>query len=291
MKYQITSIAAVLLAMATLAVYAQTTGDNATEPPAPTPPTTQPASPITFTVSTLGLACAKPLPEDCPLIASELIPGTQAFFLLRASGGDIISLDKQATRLIAFADDTRTSLMPAGKSPDMDSYMWLERNDISGPVCMLSVYNSSKTPAKAARSIVIKADLIITCGRDMKTVRHIIDGTPIGKMLPAGKLQLKIVEGNTGVLASEQPFRLASKSKLIEVREVRFFDANGGKLTSRLASLGKKTTWQDDAPPAIEYVLTYALRKKAQIAAVEIDYYMKIDSVPVKLDVTVTPGL
>lgn len=259
------------LAVAAAAMAATTAGDDAQT-----------------AVQVVGLQVVRPLPGDK---GKQSLTGrrTGTALTIRVHRRDkhFLGIDGTLSRLETFTDDRKTKLID---DPSTLLRTWLGGRTWASPDgrnCLFEIA-SLRTPARGARQVKLKAQVVLKCGRGPATAEQ--PGFRLAKdaRLTVGPAPMKV----TGVQRGDQTtiFTLTTKDSTERIARIRFFDAKGKEIATQLldkAVVGfMGDTFQD---------WTYCLKtdKPARIDAVtaRVEYFHKLEKLVVPVDVAVTVGL
>lgn len=235
----------------------------------------------------VGIAVVKPDPKNKygGSAVPGMQPGVRVYFRIARDDLFIISLDKDASRLVAFTDDKGTVLGAPGKSKFMDG--WLGQSQVSEDKHSLRFeVASKKMPARQATKLKIKANIAISVGADEKT-----STSPVtlkkGEAVNLGPLQVTIGKvGKPDWGDAKLAVQFKSSKSFDAIKELSFIGPDGQGIKSRQSSsssggFGARMT----------YARTYDLDKKVEQVTLKATYFGKVEKVSVPVDVTVGVGL
>ena len=313
------SLAGVLLAAGrpTVAQSSKTAAPRATAPnrtaPRTTAPKSQAAAPGTAKVDVLVLRVARPLPGtpvkyDILAVPDPLSrevefagpPGTQVMLLITRPDRNFIEFDAKASKLLGAADDKKTDLAkPTGGIPVEYTLPGGEQTPFHGSVgadghrSVVDV-RIPGVPVPGASRITMKADLVLKCGSDLKTVEQKGFQPRPGSKITVGPMPMTVTEGygGTGLGAAEfgpggikgqMSIWLSQARSAPSIKELAFLDDTGTPIKSWIAS--PQTAFGLDQ----QLQTQYGLDRKVDHLTARITYYNKIEplTVPVAVEVGV----
>jgi hypothetical protein len=263
-------------------------------PPA-TPTAREPATPRDagiieddgqIAVEVVGMQIAKALPGDkVDQSATGRKVGT--CLTLRFHGGDrrFIGVESKDSSLEAFVDDRGTQLVPKSDAvrvwADTPCFVGLDGKD-----CLFDLV-STRTPAAGATTLSFRGRIVLKCGLEGSTAEQASLSLERDGELKAGPAPMKI----TGVQHNEKTtvLTLSGKENAERVGRIRFFGANGKEIESQL--LEKSTVgFMGDTVIDRTYALKSDTPADLTAVAVRVEYYKKVQSVAVPINVTAGLG-
>jgi hypothetical protein len=194
-------------------------------------------------------------------------------------------MDKDASKLEAFADDKGTDLSKAGGGWGASWLLW-ERISDDGRTCTFTVANRKKTPAAGAKTLHVKAKIVLQCGSDVKTAEAKNVALKKGAAVAAGPFRMSIQEIRDGGFQSKMTVEFQSKRPFDSIRKLTFLDAAGKEIKSQKAGGGHFSFGKDRT-----YTRSFGLAKKVDAVTMRFEYYGKTETIAVPVDVKVGVGL
>jgi len=240
-------------------------------------------------IEAVGLTIAKAKPGD-KFGGSYLIgrpAGVAIILRLVEPNRSIVALDAEASRLTSFVDDKGTDLSAPKKGASGFGSDWLGSfPDIGkdGHSCQFEV--RGHLPAKGAAKLSLRAEIVYRCGTGAETIASTTQLTK-GAAFPFGPVNVTIDEVKDASWGqSKMTFTLKSDKTFEAVKSVTFLDAEGKEIKhsamgSGRMGFGKKFT----------YTRSFGLHRKVEKVTVKVEYYSKIETVRMPLDLTVGVGL
>ncbi len=212
-------------------------------------------------------------------------PGTKVVVLVAVDEGGIIKLDERKSRLTKFSDDKGTDLLAA--KPDKDSFS-------SGPIGSFPKYSRDRkgcvvdlqahaSPAPGAKSLLVEGTLAFSVGKDQEGIKQEKVDAKKDTVFKAGAASFRITEAGKNDFGDD-PMKIALESKDgLKIAKIRFLDAAGKEIESRLGSHGSMSFGGDAT-----YSWDYTLKQMQTTVTVEVTLWKKVEliQVPVKLNVS-----
>lgn len=241
-------------------------------------------------VEIVGLSVAKPKPGDrfAQSLASGLQAGTRLHLLIRRGDLRIVDVDTKASTLEAFTDEKGTDLTKRAQT-GWGSRSWLSWPEVGddGHTASFGI-TSKRVPAAGAKELHLKAAIVLRCGSAVKSAE--VKGLALkkGSALAAGSLKMAVKNVQDGGWGGDAKMtvELTSRQPLTPIRKLTFLAPDGKEIKHRRqgsgsSSLGRTTT----------YTTSYALSRKVQTVTVRIEYYSKVQTLTIPVDVTTGLGL
>jgi len=234
----------------------------------------------------VSLQIARPLPGDLSRQIFLGQPGTRLTFCVQRKDKLFIAVDKQASRLVSFRDDKGTDLTKAAKKGF--SFGWLDEKRISkdGRTCAFEISGPS-VPVKGAALIKLKAEVIIDCGRQEKTVRQ--EGVELvkGGEITVGPMPIKIsAVRDGGWNGAKMTVTFTAARSFARIKSLSFIGPDGKAIKAAPSGSGHFGFMGN-----MTYEKSYALHEKVDKATVEIEYFEKVEKFAVPIDVATGVGL
>jgi hypothetical protein len=242
-------------------------------------------------VELVGLSVAKPKPGDKfgRSMASGLQAGTRLHLQIRRPDVSIVDLDTEASKLETFTDEKGTDLSKADRA-GWKSRSWLSWPEVSkdGHTASFGV-TSKRVPAAGAKELHLKAAIVLRCGSAVKNAEVKDLALKKGSKLAAGSLTMtvkSVQDGGGWDEDTKMTLELTSRRPFTPVKKLTFLAPDGKEIKHHLqgrgsASFGGSTT----------YTRSYALARKVEAATVRIEYYSKVQTLTVPVDVAAGLGL
>jgi len=243
---------------------------------------------VLFTVQVVGLSIFRPDPTGKSL--SYVLgrrSGTTLHVRVARQDKTIISLDRNASKLSSFTDDKGTVLSETKKRRWGSDWLgsWPRISD-DGHSCMLKI-SSPKTPAAGASKLIVKADIVLACGSDIKTAEQKDFALTKGSKLTVGPVPMKVQSVKDSSFGkAKMRVELISSKSFDAVKALTFIGADGKEI--KYDSLGEGTS---GIAGKMTYSKAIGLHKKVDVVTVKVTYYQKIEKLTVPLNLTVGVGL
>lgn len=238
-------------------------------------------------VEVVGVSIGKKLSSDA---ANELFmfkaDGTKLYTLITLPGKTIIGADREASKFGKFTDDKGTNLFaPLGHVPEADDWIGTFGPKLTedGKACGLTVEAPAR-PVPGATKLLFNANMVFRCGTSIKTVEQKNVALKKGSKITIGPVPMEIVQ--TQVAANETSLGLKSRASLERILSVRFFNAAGKEIESRIEGYESSSIFGN-----YEITRTYKLPGKVPVANVKIAFYDKVETVSVPLAIEAGLGL
>lgn len=215
----------------------------------------------------------------------EPAPGTKLSVLLTVPNGGIIRMDEHKSKLTKFSDDKGTNLLAAKAAKEsffnspIGSFPKITK-DQKG--CLVEL-QAMTTPAAGARTLEVEASVSLAVGSDQETVKQEKVEAKKDGAFKAGGIEFKITEAGKNTFGDD-PMKIGLESKEgLKIAKIRFLDAGGKEIESRLGSRGSMSFGGDAT-----YSWEYTLKQMATTVTVEVTLWKKVTivDVPVKLSVS-----
>jgi len=239
-------------------------------------------------VQVVGLQVVRPLPGDK---GKQSLTGrrTGTVLTIRAARADehLLGVDAKLSRLETFTDDRKTEMVSeSGKL----LRTWLDGRTWAGPDgrnCLFEIV-STRTPARGARQLRLKAGMVLKCGRDGVAAEQANFRLVKDSRLTVGPAPMKV----TGVQRGDRTtiLTLSTKSSVERIARIRFFDADGKEIDTQLLEESvvgfMGNTFYDRT-----YCLKTAKPRRIHAVTARVEYFNQIRRLVVPVDVTATLGL
>ena len=242
-------------------------------------------------VQALALRIGKPLSmSERRRLKVHVQEGTSLTVRLSMPHKRIVKVDKDTSKLVRFTDDKGTDLT---KSRRRWRQIWLSpfaRISTDGHDCVVDVMGSS-APAPGARELRLKANIVLLCGTDERTVEQKGVALEPGSAIAVGPVPMKIAapgrDGQfiTGFGNRPKPktqFKLTSKVSRDKIAKLAFIGPDGREMKYRRAASSRSSG---------NYWALYVMDEKVERATVRITYYAKSERVTVPVDLSIGLGL
>jgi hypothetical protein len=230
-----------------------------------------------------GLYIRKPLPPKKKEAFFFTPNGTTLDVTLAAPSKFVVGIDEKASKLESFTDDKKTKLDTStgfGMQPWLSSYPQISPD---GDECTVQL-SARTAPAKGASKVLVKATVVINCGKEEKTSDKKEIATKLNTEAKVGAYTVKVTqEGNQ---FSGGQISIFSNAR--DLKSAEFFD-DKGKEIKILGNPFRGSTFT--GPGKMQHSLSYFLPKKLDKVTVKVTYFNKIESVNVPLDLSVGLGL
>jgi len=219
----------------------------------------------------------------------EPAPGTKLGVLVALGDGGIIRLDEDKSKITKFADDKGTDLLAA--KPAKDSFFG--RTIGSFPkitkdqkACLVDV-QAHACPAAGAKTLQLEGMLSFSVGKDQEVLKQEKVELKKGGLIKLGSASFEIKEAGKNDFGDD-PLKVSLESKDgLRVARVRFLDASGKEIESRLGSRGSFGFGGGNTI----YSWDYTLKQAVSAATVEVTLWKKVTAVDVPFKLTVSLGL
>jgi hypothetical protein len=248
------------------------------------------------TVRLMGLQVIRSVSEADEDQAMMLAPpGTVLTMLVSSAGKRILGVNREASKLTAFTDDKGMDLGRKPENPDpanvrVADEWWLGPHRplaVRSGGCLVQV-QTDHLPAAGATRIIFRANLVLECGANERTVRQ--EGLPLrnSAAITVGPVPLRItgVEDVQDAGGMKMDVTFEHAKSLNVVKGIRFIGPDGQPIESTY--LGRMEMGPPDDPP---YQTVCRLARKVDKVTVEITYYDQIEKLNVPVDLAATVGL
>lgn len=243
-------------------------------------------------VQVIGLEVYSPSPTDpseAEVGGFGKEPGTSLYLKISGNNRIIVAIDKNASKLLRFVDDTKRDLSKERASEGPRGFgfrrSWLDDKSISkdGKTCIVQV-SSQQTPHPKASELALKANIVLSCGASEKSEQLENIALKVGTEFKVGDMTIKIdnvekPEWGEDALTVE----LSTSGDLAKIKALDFIDTNGQKIESRQTGWGRsggRTTSK-----------SFNLKKKADTVTLAVTYFEKVEQVKIPLDLRAGIGL
>ena len=243
---------------------------------------------VLFTVQVIGLSIFRPDParENKSYVFGRH-SGTTLHVRVARQDKTIISIDREASKLSSFTDDKGTDLSVKSKRRWGDHWLgsWPRISD-DGHSCVLEI-SSPKTPAAGASKLIIKADIALACGSDVKTAEQKDFALTKGSKLTAGPVPMKVQSVKESSFGdAKMTVELISSKSFDAVKALTFIGADGKEIKYDSMGEGKS-----GIAGKMTYSKAIGLHKKADVVTVKVTYYQKVEKLTVPVNLSVGVGL
>lgn len=247
-------------------------------------------APSPVKVEAVGLHVNKAPHQGDPELAPNMepAPGTEIAVLLALAEGGIIKLDERKSKVSKIADDKGTNLLAA--KPPKESFF-------SGPLSSFPKFTKDRKacivefqahacPAAGSKEVQVEATIVLSVGQGQEVVKQEKVEAKKGAGFKAGAASFKITEAGKNDFGDD-PMKLSLESKDgLKVAKMRFLDAAGKEIESRLGSHGSMSFGADAT-----YSWDYTLKQMVPGMTVEVTLWKKVESIEVPVKLTVSLGL
>ena len=233
----------------------------------------------------VGIQVVKPDPGRKHFgIVQGLRAGTSLWLRLTRPDKHFICLDEKASTLDAYADDKGTDLKPTAQRTYWGKPIRGQVPDASH--CVLE-FQSSKIPAAGARTLAVKANVVMTCGVGEKSAEQKGVALKAGSPTTVGPVPMKVEKIRpSGWGKVKMTVELSGEKDEEMIKEVVFVGPDGEVVPSRKVGssrsrIGTKVNWRR----------SYGLHQKLETATVRIIYFERVETLAVPVEVTAGVGL
>ncbi len=168
--------------------------------------------------------------------------GTSLALLVDAgSGGSIIEIDMDASKLDAFTDDKGGNLLTKSKGFNKDGFGAFPRIGKKAKMAIVEI-NGGGVPGKGSSAIAAKGTLVVHTASKKQTVKSTPFELKAGAKLKAGTIAMTVKKVGKPQFSEDDALEieLETKDKAIElVANARFLSATGAALGARSTGSGK----------------------------------------------------
>lgn len=213
--------------------------------------------------------------------------GTSVALLVKSDGAKIVSLNEKKSKITVFADDKGTDFMKV-KSRFSNQPCKFEWSEVSEDgVALGTTIASPGLPAKGAKSLIIKGELIVATGSKFEEKKS-------GKVKPVDDAVIEVGGYSFNVVKTGDPkwgemkfqLTLSTSDDLETIQGIVFYDQDGEKLEAQdsgsgTSSFGSKTT----------YSKTFQFKKKPAELVVGLNLWTDLKVITLPVDLNVGAGL
>lgn len=214
-------------------------------------------------------------------------PGTTLYLKIQQEDKYFVALDKAGSKLLAFTDDKGTDL--SKKDTQAFGQNWLGSFPTiskDGHECLIEV-GSKHTPRADAANLLLKANIVITCGSDEKTVRQENVALKAGSTISLGSMSIKIDTVGKPVWGDAQlSVRFSSNEVFAKIKHWEFLAPDGKEIEHQRRSGGST-----EFDGKMTYFVTYELQKKVDTVTLSLTYFDKMEALLVPIDLKSGVGM
>jgi hypothetical protein len=237
-------------------------------------------------VTIAGLSVARPREGDKfgRSMAFGMNAGTHVSVVIHMGGRNILDVDNDASKLRKFADDKGTVLVKPGT--DADEWLGSFAHVADDGRSCAPTLTADKLPAAGAGRLHIDATLAVVCAENPKKVSTEM------KLEKGQKVKLGPVEAEVKDIRERKfgdlkhQVTLSGTQSFAAIRKLAFLDADGKEIESKSAG-GSRMTFGNRT----SYSRSYALASLPDEVTFKIEYWQKIETVPVVVKADVGLGL
>ncbi len=234
------------------------------------------------TVRVAALRVSREIPEDKEGKLTGHQEGVTVTLVIRNARKQFIGVDGR-TKLIAFTDDKGTDLLK-----DWPRWGMIGSPNFSadGHLCVVSVIVYTP-PAPGAKTLRLKARLVMKCGENEKTV--VQKGLKLEKnaKLTVGPVPwtiTKVDKADWGDAAMS--VSVTGKVSHDVIKELVFLDADGNTIEQ---SGGTRNS--SGVEGHMVHEVTYNFKKKVDVVDVKVTYYDKVEALTIPVDLEIGVGM
>ena len=215
--------------------------------------------------------------------------GTSLTLFVRSPEASIIKLDIQASKIDAFVDSTKKSLLsdkPKKFGGTQEGFGPFPQISEDGKVGMV-VVSGTGLPAKSASKIGVKGTLVVQLGSESATAKSDPVELSKGAQISVGGVDLKVAKiGKPSFGNDPVEVTFESKDKAVaSLKGIKFFDASGKEIPSKTGGSSAMGFGQNYI-----YGLTIRFAKKLD-GKVQIELDQWTDLKEAKIAISVSTGL
>lgn len=213
--------------------------------------------------------------------------GTSVALLVKSDGAKIVSLNEKKSKITVFSDDQGTDFMKVKSRFSNNPYKFEWSKVSEDGVALGTTIASDGLPAKGAKSLIIKGELVVATGSKFEEKKSEKVKPEDGGVVEVGGFSFKI--SNAGDPEwGEMKFQvtLSTSTDLDAIQGFVFYDQDGKKLESEdsgsgTSSFGSKTT----------YSKTFQFKDKPAHLVMGLNLWTDLEVVTVPIDLNVGAGL
>jgi len=251
----------------------------------------QPAGPAgkgKVTVEVISLEVTKSLPAAKRKLARFGSEGTEINLLISLPSRYVIAMDWATCKLQQFTDDKKTDLSKSRSWGSRPGWIgpFSPRISKDGKDCIVKI-KSGLIPASGASKIILKGQLGLKCGAELKTATQTGVVLKAGSTITAGPVPMKIAsvkEGGWG--GAKMTVTVTSTKPAVAIKTIAFLGADGKAIKHEVLSSGSS-----GRPGSMTYETNFGLARKVDRVSVKIEYFSKVVAAKVPLDLRVSVGL
>ncbi len=211
-------------------------------------------------------------------------PGTTLYVKLLQADKFIIRVDNGASKLLSFTDGKGTDF--SKQKEKKFGQGWLNRFPKiakDGHSCIVNV-RSDQLPKTDAREIVLKANIVLTCGSGQKTARVENVALKPETTFNVGSMTIRIVKvGKPDWGDAKLNVEFSTKQNLANIKSLDFLGPDGQKIKTHGSSSSRMGSRI--------FRKSYNLDKKVDTVTLVVTYFDKVESVVVPIDIRAGIGL
>lgn len=213
--------------------------------------------------------------------------GTSLSLLLTTKDLSIVGLNEKESKLTVLADDQGTDFMKVKSRFSRNPYKFGWISVSQDGKALGTTVETEGTPAKGARQLVVKGELVVTTGSTFEKEQSGTVPVKEGTKVEVGGYKFKISEVNKPKFGDAKlSITLETNQDMDRLKGISFFDESGKELEadpsgSSSMGFGAKMT----------YTRTYQLKKKVDEIEVGVLKWTDLKDVKVPVDLSVGVGL
>jgi len=236
-------------------------------------------------VSVVALKIGKEIPEDPKGYPTFVKKGTSLTLVVRRADKFFVGMDKK-TKLAAFTDDAGTDLLKKTGKWGMSGISSFPKFSEDGHLCVVDVQGPTP-PAKGAKTIRLKATLVMKCAEGEKTAVQKDLKLKKGSKLTAGPVPWVITKvGKPDWGDAKLAVSVSGSVSHDAIKQLVFLDA-AGKEIEHSVGMRSSSGWGN----RMTYGVTYNLKKKVDAVTVKVIYFEKTETITIPVDLEVGVGL
>jgi len=204
---------------------------------------------------------------------------TRVTFLLKYPGKQILGVDS-SSKLTSLKDDKGNSLLEE-KNPFPASFSVYAPVSQDRTAVLVTVASYGKAPGKGASKVMLKGDLVISCGTDEKTEEFKKLEFKAKSKAKAGNFEVTVTQEKGGGFGADGPlFTMTSKTRAVKSFVIKNSEGKAVEVQPR-GWYGSGDNW----------TFNYGLAKPLEEGTISVTYFSKEDKVKVPIDLSVGLGL